>query len=903
MTQSGFTIQPIFATPVFFLGLALGFSFIASSASIAAAEKTRGDQMLQAYFQAETARLTEVSRQPGTDSLEAWQEKQKVLRAQLFEMLGLDPMPEKTDLKATVTGSLEREGIIVEKIHFQSRPGLYVTANLYRPATVEKPLPTILYLCGHGEEKKDGVSYGNKVHYQHHGVWFAKNGYVCLVLDTLQLGEIEGIHHGTYRYDRWWWNNRGYTPAGVEAWNCIRALDYLETRPEVDAKRIGATGRSGGGSYTWIISALDERIAASAPCAGITDMQNQVVDGVVRGHCDCMFFVNTYRWDFPTVPSLIAPRRLLLCNTDRDSIFPLDGVIRTYNQACDVYRLYQGKEKNVELVITPGPHDDTQSLRVPVFTFFNKHLKGSDELIEMAAKPLFTHEELKVFDKLPEDQINTKIDESFVAKAECTAPDLASQENADSIQKAEDAVIQTLRKKVFRGWPTQPCDLDIKKVDEKTKDGLAISTYEYTSQEHVRLPLYVVEPAGQHVVTEMDFRLVDEQQWNELEPELFGTATEKKISLKDGTRQVYVPTRGIGPTRWSGDKHEQTQIQRSFMLLGQTLDGMRVWDVCRAVQAVRQIFEISPENTSLRLTFSGNGTFGLIACYASLFEPKINTIGMSEPLMTAIQNHPPTLLNVDRLVPFKSVLAILERRGTLVYHSANDGPFYYGAATLPCRLFIPERYAIGNHDESYPLLIFLHGAGERGANNESQLVHGRPFMAKAAHDFNCFVLAPQCPGDKIWAGRHWEEKETSLTENPTEQMQLVMKTVEMLSKQYPIDLDRIYIMGLSMGGFGTWEAIQRWPERFAAAVPICGGGDATKVEQLKAENLPIWTFHGDKDQAVPVERTRAMVEALKNVDANVKYTECPGVGHNSWNNAFEEPTLLEWITSQRRTGK
>ena len=102
---------------------------------------------------------------------------------------------------------------------------------------VEEKLPAILYVCGHGGVKKDGVSYGNKVHYQHHGEWFARNGYVCLTIDTLQLGEIEGIHHGTYNHDMWWWNARGYSSAGVEAWNCIRALDYLETRPEVDADR------------------------------------------------------------------------------------------------------------------------------------------------------------------------------------------------------------------------------------------------------------------------------------------------------------------------------------------------------------------------------------------------------------------------------------------------------------------------------------------------------------------------------------------------------------------------------------------------------------------------------------------------------------------------------------------
>src|SRR5438874_2290325 len=123
-----------------------------------------------------------------------------------------------------------------------------------------EPAPAILYVCGHGNVVKDGVSYGSKASYQHHGAWLARNGYVCLTIDTLQLGEIQGLHHGTHRENMWWWNARGYTPAGVEAWNCMRALDYLQSRPEVDAERLGVTGRSGGGAYAWWITALDERI-------------------------------------------------------------------------------------------------------------------------------------------------------------------------------------------------------------------------------------------------------------------------------------------------------------------------------------------------------------------------------------------------------------------------------------------------------------------------------------------------------------------------------------------------------------------------------------------------------------------------------------------------------------------
>jgi dienelactone hydrolase len=296
-----------------------------------------------------------------------------------------------------------------------------VTGNLYLPKNLDKPAPAILYLCGHGAVKKDGVSYGNKVAYQHHGAWFAEHGYVCFIIDSLQLGEIEGIHHGTHRENMWWWNAVGYTPAGVEAWNCIRALDYLETRPEVDRKRLGATGRSGGGAYSWWVAALDDRIKAAAPVAGITDLRNHIIDGTVEGHCDCMFISNGHRWDYANVAALVAPRSLLIANSDSDSIFPLDGVLRIYEKTRNIYKLYNAADK-LGLQISPGPHKDTQELQLAVFKFFDKHLRGEERAIDRAATKQFEPEELKVFNELPADQKNTTIHESFTRQLEPRAP-------------------------------------------------------------------------------------------------------------------------------------------------------------------------------------------------------------------------------------------------------------------------------------------------------------------------------------------------------------------------------------------------------------------------------------------------------------------------------------------------
>lgn len=245
---------------------------------------------LEAYFEYETRKLEERCL-VDIRSAEDWREHRGRYRSQLQEMLGLSPWPERTELKAEVTRTERYEGFSVENVHFQSLPGLYVTGNLFLPEETSRPVPAILYACGHGRVVEDGVSLGNKVHYQRHPAWFARHGYACLAIDTIQLGEIESLHHGTYREGMWWWNNRGYTPAGVEAWNGIRALDYLVSRPEVDGERLGMTGRSGGGIYTWWVGALDERVKVAVPVAGITSLRNHVVDGCVEGHCDCMYHI------------------------------------------------------------------------------------------------------------------------------------------------------------------------------------------------------------------------------------------------------------------------------------------------------------------------------------------------------------------------------------------------------------------------------------------------------------------------------------------------------------------------------------------------------------------------------------------------------------------------------------
>ena len=220
-------------------------------------------------------------------------------------------------------------------------------------------------------------------------------------------------------------------------------------------------------------------------------------------------------------------------------------------------------------------------------------------------------------------------------------------------------------------------------------------------------------------------------------------------------------------------------------------------------------------------------------------------------------------------------------------------------ATLPYRLLSPETPAAGKR---YPLVIFLHGAGERGTNNESQLTHCARDFAKpeVRVKFPCFVLAPQCPGDRKWCEVDWGDPKPHLTpKDPSVPMGLLLTLLPQVMKELPIDPSRVYVTGLSMGGFGTWDLITRQPGLFAAAAPICGGGDVTAAPALA--KLPIWIFHGGNDGVVKTVRAQLMIEALKQAGSTVaKYTEYPGVGHDSWGKAFAEPEFFTWLFAQQK---
>jgi len=226
--------------------------------------------------------------------------------------------------------------------------------------------------------------------------------------------------------------------------------------------------------------------------------------------------------------------------------------------------------------------------------------------------------------------------------------------------------------------------------------------------------------------------------------------------------------------------------------------------------------------------------------------------------------------------------------------------------TLRYRLLLPANY---NRHKKYPLIVFLHGAGERGSDNNAQLLHGGAMFLRDTirANYPAFVVFPQCPANQTWAPMKFVRDSTGkviqadfpLDGDPTPPTALLNQLVDSLLAGGKVDTKRVYIGGLSLGGMGTFYEITKRPDIFAAAFPICGAGNVAAADRF-AKKVPVWLFHGGHDKVVPVEASRAYDAKLKALGAEEKYTEYPGVGHNSWDNMFVEPGVMPWLFQHRK---
>lgn len=558
----------------------------------------------------------------GINSIENWKNVRSKRYDQLVEMLGMEYVPmdgPRPPLNVRVTGTLHEKGYHIEKLYYESLPGLYVPANLYIPNKLKKPAPAVLYVCGHAGTQQ--------VYYQTHLRKLVQLGFVALVIETIQFGEVRGVHHGEYSKGWFQWYSRGYNPGGVEAWNGIRAIDLLCQRSEVDKNKIGVTGNSGGGSQSWYLGALDPRIKAVAPSCGGGTLESQIRQRTIDDQCDCMMPVNTYLQDFQDIGALIAPRPLLIAEANRDLYYSIESVRELYEHVKNIYNLY-GAMDSVSMIEAQGRHGYDPVSRTTIFSFLVKHLMGKDIPpdqigdVDESEMAMLTADELRVYvDGPPKDDRTTSIQDSFVKLSE--APLISNQ---TELENYKGNVIDFLKNETFNAFPQSPPPLSPR--------------LEFQSKDHSPYLSNIFS-----FVPEKDWRLKVKMRWRDNpgdapntllvlhNPDDRGRFPSDMVQAPDSTwNMAYLDTRGVGETGWNPD--QQWHIRRAAAWTGRTIASMRVYDVLRCLEFLRSL----PGVDSDKIGIAASGEMAAVAMYAALLDGNISTIILKDPPST--QNVP-----------------------------------------------------------------------------------------------------------------------------------------------------------------------------------------------------------------------------------------------------------------------
>jgi len=552
-------------------------------------------------------------------------------RREWLDMLGLDPLPERTDLKATTTGVLDRGHYVIEKLHFQPVPGCYVGANLYRPKQIDAPLPGVVYVCGHART--------GKVWYQPHARWFGEHGYVCLILDTIEIGESTGTHHGVYREGWWQWYSQGYSPTAVEVWYAMRAADLLQSRPEVDGSRLGITGNSGGGSVSWYTGAADDRFGVVAPSCQSGTMEQHIRDRTLDGHCDCTIWINNLGWDLADVAALMTPRALLVASATEDTLWRPWSNRELFWRVRRLYRAL-GMEDRFDVVEDVIPHGYSPKTRTTIFNWFERHLKGVEaphsedvSAVEEAEQDLWAFAK----GKPPADDRTPDIHRFFLTLPK---PDVARLPAEEKLAK--------LRAWSFRGIPTERETPAFRAATRGRSGGVVYSHYDYETEPGLRLRAWLAEPDQATATTPIMVAAARADARHCYLGQGSGVPTLGDVS------RLTVEVRGTGST--SIGPGLDWFARRAYPLLGQSLPERQVHDLLRAVDLLRELRPAAP------VVVCGVGETAALALYAALLEPTVTEVVLAEPVTTHREPDSPEFCGVLRFGDLPENAALLGER-------------------------------------------------------------------------------------------------------------------------------------------------------------------------------------------------------------------------------------------------
>jgi cephalosporin-C deacetylase-like acetyl esterase len=599
--------------------LAVSLLLTCSPAASQTARLTTGNaeyEALQAHFdRVVTERHQKLF--SGITTVSHWEERKPKARAELIKMLWHDRKLPGTPPPATITHREEHGAYAIENVVLETAPKLFSTANLYIPSTGTKPFPVILYQCGHA----------SKSYFKKHGAWFAQNGIAVFVMDNIEMGEAEFTHHGVYSNAWFHWYSRGFSPLAVELLNARRAVDYLASRSDFDPKRIGATGRSGGGMTTFYLAAIDERIRASAPVSGTLSTNLWVKKRLTFAHCDCQFPVNTYGMLYSEIGALIAPRPHLQVNADTDPGFPMDAFEDLIAKMRHVYRLYNA-DNSLQTAVAPGGHSDIEAIRLPVYSFFLKEFLGKPTPVDKEGpvdEP--ANEQLVCYRSgIPVDERLSRIDEELIRSRGGAAQPLTAAQR----RRRRAELTTGLRSEVFRYFPRQAVDFQ-PAWDEKTvSHGRAIRRVSFTSLDGLRVKALYSLPAGAAAGAKLPALLVADHRrgipvWGNEQPLERNQWGDRAVliveTIDQGSRALERNLRSYS------DNDPVHHMKRQAMVAGTTLESIQVFELMRSLEFLRTL----PGADSTRVSITGKAEMGVNAMYAALLDENVQRVILQSP--------------------------------------------------------------------------------------------------------------------------------------------------------------------------------------------------------------------------------------------------------------------------------
>lgn len=611
-------------------------------------------------------------------SLEDWEQRRPQLREEFLRSVGLAMLPDRCDPQVTEQGELHGDGYRVRKIGFQILPDCWASACVFYPDPLPpEAAPGVLYVCGHAA---NGLH-----HYQALPIMWARRGYVCLIVETIEQSDNPGEHHG---FNLAWhptWLSLGYSSAGGELWNSIRALDVLAADPHVDANRLAATGVSGGGSLSFFLAIVDERIKAVSTLCGISPPVDAVANRHLFGHCDCFYPHNVFGRDISEYAALIAPRAALFCFADHDPLFHPTEVKALVDRTRRVYDLYDQGD-HCELVTCPGPHGNHPEFDQATSAWFDRHVAGDARPDLPVGEKEFSEQELSVFNGISPAPNHLHLLPDLLSPR----GGLALPQNPGEWPRLREATVARLKKEIFSarempGTLQMECDGDwlwsARGPNEKS-----VQIHRGTINDtNVWLQIVRPGPAPRRLVVTIADEGETSQQAMARAAQAVDTGTTMYAGYEPRMAADRAPAADHGH-HFPGSRLPsiRTNLLRAMVLTGTTPVMMTCQDIAGLVDHLFTLKELQ----DVEIYLSGRGEAGIAALYCGVFDERIAGVILEDPPGSHQTGAP--VLGILRVLDVPHAVALMAPRPVALVNPV------YSNWTWPERLYrrlgCPEKF-------------------------------------------------------------------------------------------------------------------------------------------------------------------------------------------------------------------